>query len=82
MLSFKINLCTVVEGQVLEACRYDTCHGRLHVHRFWLGHEETVDLGVPAHADYRRQFAACANDMEGNGAAYVAALRNRRVRDD
>ncbi|MCA1810409.1 MAG: hypothetical protein LC623_00145, partial [Halobacteriales archaeon] len=45
---FKINLCTTLAEEVVQVCRYDTCHGFLHVHRYWLPLEQqTRDLEDP-----------------------------------
>lgn len=45
---FTINYRAVVQGSWREIVRYDTSHGHLHLHRFWLpAHERITPLEDP-----------------------------------
>ncbi len=76
----KINFCTIIDDQVYEVCRYDTCHGFLHVHRFWLPEgRQTEDLEDPSQpaSSYRDWFKHAMDDLEANGERYAQNIRRR-----
>ncbi len=73
---FSINYCAEIDGMPVEICRYDTCHGFLHVHRFWKPlRQQTQDLEDPTapFPSYREAFALAASDLKKNWKTY----RNR-----
>ena len=76
----KINLCAVIDGEVYEVCRYDTCHGFLHVHRFWLPERrqtrELEDSSKPA-SSYRDWFRNAMQDLNANGEKYIEHIKRR-----
>lgn len=75
---FKINLSATLGDETIEVCRYDTCHGHLHVHRFWLPlDQQTKDLEDPKHRfpSYVEAFAAAAKDLEDNWDDYRERMK-------
>lgn len=64
-----------------EVIRYDTHHGRLHVHRFWRGPGRTIEfLERPGEGtqDHRERLQAAVDDIRQNWRAYRARLREAR----
>jgi hypothetical protein len=76
----KINLCAVIDGRAYAVCRYDTCHGFLHVHRFWLPEKsqtkELEDPGKPAQS-YRDWFRFAMEDLDANGQRYIELIARK-----
>lgn len=68
---------------LIRGWRTYTCHGRLHVHHFWTGAEDAVDLPQAIRSNgYRDQFAACARDLQVNGATYISEMRQWGARHE
>ena len=70
---FSINYCAEINGRPVEVCRYDTCHGYLHVHRFWKPlDEQTEELEDRKNPfpSYREAFARAAEDLKENWETY------------
>jgi hypothetical protein len=43
VVAFSANLRSRIDGEWREVIRYDTAHGRLHVHRFWRAEEDQIE---------------------------------------
>lgn len=66
-----------IDGQWVEVVRYDTSHGFLHRHRFWLPERrQTDDLEDPDHPsrDYTDAFELARKDLGSNWRAYRKAM--------
>lgn len=79
---FSINYRTVQHDRWLEVCRYDTCHGYLHIHRQWREPAEQVErlTAKPiAVRNYRVALAAAGRDLDKNWKRYkhLTLARNR-----
>ena len=75
---FSINYCAEIDGKPVEICRYDTCHGFLHVHRFWKPlPEQSQDLEDPKNPfpSYREAFVRAASDLKKNWKAYRNSMK-------
>lgn len=79
---FSINYRTFRSGRWLEVCRYDTCHGYLHIHRQWRKPSEQAQdltakrIGV---GNYHMALAAASRDLENNWKRYkqLSLAQNR-----
>ena len=71
----------VIRDQVVPVVRYDTSHGYLHRHRFWLPEgrqtDDMEDPGRPA-ADYTTQVNLIRNDLVQNWQQYRAKMSRKR----
>lgn len=73
VVAFVLNYTAVIDGESREVVRYDTCHGRLHVHRAWLdGPASLVDLEAPGRrgADYKARLRTAEADLRRNWRKY------------
>lgn len=81
IVSFTINYRTRIEERWVEVCRYDTCHGYRHLHRFWKEDPAQVQSfphqKVPAHR-YHAAFRMARDDLAANWERY---RRLRLARD-
>ena len=70
---FSINYRTLWGENWVEVCRYDTCHGFLHIHRFWRNPADQTDelprSRIPVE-NYRAAFVAAADDLVANWHKY------------
>lgn len=58
-----VNYTALIDGRHQEVIRWDTNHGHLHVHRFWLGPAEQVeDLEDPG--DPKKAYKAALTSIE------------------
>lgn len=65
-------------AQVVPVVRYDTSHGRLHVHKFWLPDEKAMkDLEDPddAATDYTAHLDQALEDLVDHHGTYVARMK-------
>lgn len=73
LVGFVANYRAIIDDPWVEVARYDTCHGVLHVHRFWLPEESQIlDLEDPFHRrkDYGEVLAIAENDLDSNWPEY------------
>ena len=80
VVGFVLNYAAVIRGEERVVCRYDTCHGHLHVHRYWLRGGAPQDLEPPGRAapDYARMAGAAEADLAHNWRAYRAKMELMR----
>lgn len=73
---FVLNYVATIDGEPVVVCRYDTCHGHLHVHHFWRTPPALVDLEDPTRASYgyEHQLDLVQRDLAANWRAYRARL--------
>lgn len=74
---FKVNYRCRIAGEWHETVRYDTEHGNLHVHRFYLPHiRETraLERSKPADRDYTGQVERAEDDLAANWKKYRAKM--------
>lgn len=80
VVGFAMNYRAHIRGIWREVLRYDTRHGALHVHRFWLPENTQVrklTRTVDEPADYRDWFARLKADLDKNWKAYRRNLEGR-----
>jgi hypothetical protein len=73
-----LNYLAHIDDEIREVVRYDTDHGYLHRHRFWLSENKQVhDLEDPKNpsTDYGAVFQAAADDLRANWSAYRSKLQ-------
>src|SRR5688572_30070732 len=78
LVAFALNLRTLVGDTWREVVRYDTAHGRLHVHRFWLPPSSRVTaLETPTRGrkDYTTAFRDARKDLEQNWQQHRGRIR-------
>lgn len=77
---FVLNYVAHIGDRIHEVVRYDTDHGYLHVHRFWLDERhQTSDLEDPTHPseNYGAVFSKAAADLRVNWSQYRGRLARR-----
>lgn len=82
MVGFAINYRARVMDRWTEVCRYDTCHGRLHMHRFWLPPDRQIQEArspIPVW-DTKRALDAAAEDLERQWRTYRMRMRRTLAR--
>jgi hypothetical protein len=79
--AFAIQYQAVIRGHWISVVRYDTNHGYLHRHRFWLEEDEQVDdrepRGKPS-ADYTVPFKTAYDDLSANWRSFRAHMTRKR----
>jgi hypothetical protein len=80
IIGFVLNYAAVIDGDIIEICRYDTCHGHLHVHRRWLADDSPRDLENPKRPgrSYLDRLEARHADLHQNWRAYRARMGLKR----
>lgn len=80
VVGFRVNYRAYLHNTWVEIARYDTRHGRLHLHRFWLDSDEQVlDLEPQNRStrDYGARFTQAVEDISENWTAYRACCEAR-----
>lgn len=68
---FRINSRAFINDTWKEIVRYDTAHGRLHVHHFWPPHRDTSeDLEAALRHDYTVAVTESLRDLHANWQTY------------
>jgi hypothetical protein len=71
VVAFSVNYRALVRGEWREVVRYDTSHGRLHVHEFWpAGTERILPLEPDPIDDYTSALEEAMNDLDRNWKTY------------
>jgi hypothetical protein len=75
IVSFGVNYRTNINGKWHDVIRYDTAHGAMHVHRFWIspGIIPIRDVG----ADIKSIIIEAVNDVKENWTAYKNFLTEK-----
>jgi len=77
---FVLNYVAHVGDRIREVVRYDTDHGHLHLHRFWMDERrQTLDLEDRERPsdDYGGVFSTAAADLRANWSQYRGRLKER-----
>ena len=82
VIGFSLNYTSVIGGEHRVVCRYDTCHGHLHVHRNWLDRGEPEDLEDPAagKSTYNEKLTLAERDLQENWRDYRAKMELKMAR--
>ncbi|HLF05971.1 MAG TPA: hypothetical protein VI893_02150 [Thermoplasmata archaeon] len=79
VIGFSLNLRARIGEEWREVKRYDTRHGRLHVHRFWLPEEARIqwleEEGDEATTDYARELREAEEELKRNWEIHRKRLR-------
>lgn len=80
---FRVNYRAFIEGTWKEIVRYDTSHGRLHVHQFWAPRRGAkADLDARIRDDYTDAVSGCLDDLEANWQVYRRNVEKQGLRDN
>jgi len=77
--AFSVNYRTLVDGVWRDVIRYDTAHGRVHVHRFWR-EREVEDAGDAQEAGLEDAAKAAYDDVRENWRGYRKRLLRKLER--
>lgn len=78
ILAFTLNHRTSIKGRWIQVIRYDTHHGRLHVHRFWRKEKDQVEiLEKDPIQDYTVQFQKAEKDILRNRVRYRSLIEEK-----
>lgn len=79
VVGFVLNYTAMIAGQERVVARYDTCHGHLHLHRYWIRDGSPKDLEDPRKGKltYADQVAAAEKDLQENWREYRAKMELR-----
>jgi hypothetical protein len=79
--AFSIQYQAVIRGRWTPVVRYDTNHGYLHRHRFWLDADKQIDdqepRGEPS-ADYTIPFKTAYDELSANWRTFRANMMRKR----
>lgn len=70
----------MIHGVERVVVRYDTCHGHLHLHRYWIGGGLARDLEDPRSPmrSYAARLDAAEKDLRQNWQGYRAKIELER----
>lgn len=76
VIAFSLNYTSLIGGDYRVICRYDTCHGHLHVHRYWLERDHAEDLEDPAagKSTYNDKLRLAERDLQQHWRDYRAKM--------
>ena len=76
VVGFILNYTAVIEGEEVVVCRYDTCHGHLHLHRSWIRDGAPKDLEDPraGKSTNNEKAKAAEADLRANWREYRARM--------
>lgn len=79
VIAFSLNYTSLIGGAYRVVCRYDTCHGHLHVHRRWLDRDQPEDLEPPTagKTSYNEKLRLAEDDLQQNWREYRARMELR-----
>ena len=79
--AFSIQYQAIIRGQWVSVVRYDTNHGYLHRHRFWLPPNEQIDDRDPRKqpaADYTIPFKTAYDELSANWRTFRASMTRKK----
>jgi len=81
VVGFAVNLSYLTETESHDVLRYDTAHGYMHVHRFWIS-REVADREKFAHRSMEEVFEEAYSDIKENWAHYIELFRQEVLEND
>ena len=79
--AFSIQYQAAIRGEWVSVVRYDTNHGYLHRHRFWLDEKEQIDDQEPSDrptADYTVPFKNAYDELCANWRSFRSQMTRKR----
>ncbi len=79
--AFSIQYQAVIRGEWVSVVRYDTNHGYLHRHRFWLAPDKQIDDREPRSQparDYTIPFKTAYDELCANWRAFRANMKRKK----
>ena len=77
--SFSVNYRTKIDERWHDVIRYDTAHGKTHVHKFWMSPKM---IPLKACTDMKSAIIEVTKDIKSNWATYKSRLTEKVKRNE